>query len=151
MTTLPNNYVKVRATVLVTHTVTNQHLVRHASASRTAVWLVTNYTLATSAVAEWFDCARLQNLWMNWTRLLCKPFGMSVWHIKGWVALTLTVIHNNHYLNKKKASWLVATAYTGLNEQIAIFTCSIENASNCQNIYPKFYAKYMYYFRCTQY
>ena len=33
--------VKVRATVLLTPTVTNQCVMRHVSASRTAVWLVT--------------------------------------------------------------------------------------------------------------
>ena len=52
-----------------------------------------NYTLVTSAVAEWFDRARLQkfvNELSPPTFVLCKPFGTNVlWSVKGKVALTL--------------------------------------------------------------
>ena len=41
-------------------TVTSQRVVRHASSSGTAVFIGHNCTLATSAVAEWFDLAWLQ-------------------------------------------------------------------------------------------
>ena len=60
-----------------------------------------NCTLATSIVYEWFACAWLQKF-VNWPRLLYKPFGTSVQHIKGKVALTLeyqinlSVLQNSH-------------------------------------------------------
>ena len=59
-------YTKVRATVLLTHIATNQRMLHHASASRTAVWLVTSrvvWLCVFIKVYEWTGPPTLQTLW----------------------------------------------------------------------------------------
>ena len=104
---------KLRATVVLTCAVTNQCVVHHVSATRTAVWLVTaaplwpgcvighSYTQTTSTIIEWFDHAWLQKFvnelapptLQTWDEhLSCKPFAQIDDVLKGNDILLLFAI-----------------------------------------------------------
>ena len=71
-------------------------MVHHASASRTAVWLVTTAPYQPALLPTDSIVHDYKNLWMKWLRLLCKPFGTSVRHAKGKVAFTLSSLSQCH-------------------------------------------------------
>ena len=73
---------KVRTTVLLTRTFTNQCVVCHACASRTAVCLVTTAPYQPALLPSGSIVCDYKNLWMNW------PANLLVQGSKGMVAFT---------------------------------------------------------------
>ena len=66
---------------------------RDPSALRTAVWLVTTTPKQPALLPSGLIVRDYKKMWMNWPRLLCKPFGTSVRLVKGKVAFTLRPLY----------------------------------------------------------